>query len=151
MQRSAKDLLAGATFVVFGIAFAFGAVSYEVGNPVRMGPGYYPLVVGGLLTVLGIVIIVKPSPEDDPTPLTGPSWRALVLIVGAFIVFGLTVRGLGLAPSTFLAATMASLSSPQMRVPTALGLSLVLTIVSVLVFVFGLSLRLPLWGPWIPL
>lgn len=150
MQRSAKDILAGATFIVFGIAFVLGAMSYEIGSPVRMGPGYFPLVVGGLLAVLGIVIIVKPSPEDDPSPLTGPSWRALVLIVGAFIVFGLTVRGLGLAPSTFLAATMASFSSPQMRVPTALGLSLVLTIISVLVFVFGLSLRLPLWGPWIP-
>lgn len=150
MQRTSREILAGVTFLVFGVGFAVGATSYQVGDPVRMGPGYFPLVVGVLLAVLGVVIIVKPTSPDESGPLTMPSWRAVALIVGAFIVFALTVRGLGLAPSTFLAATMASLSSPQMRLPAALGLSLALTVVSVLVFVFALSLRMPLWGPWLP-
>jgi hypothetical protein len=149
-HRSARDVLAGATFVVFGVAFAFGATSYAIGDPVRMGPGYFPLIVGIMLSIVGIVIALKPFPEDDAGPISGPPWRALVLIVGAFVVFGLTVRGLGLAPSTFVAVAMASFSTPQMRLPTALALSFALTVISVLVFAYGLSLRLPLWGPWIP-
>jgi hypothetical protein len=151
IQRTAKDVLAGVTFVVLGAAFAVGALGYEVGDPVRMGPGFFPLLVGGLLAILGVAVIVKPYPDEDAGPLTAPSWRALGLILGAFIVFGLTVRGLGIVPSTFLAAAMASFASTRMTIPMAIGLSVALTVISVVVFVFALSLRLPLLGTWIPL
>ena len=150
MQRSVKDVLAGVTFVGFGLAFAAGALTYEVGSPLRMGPGFYPLLVGGLLVVLGGIIAVKPRPEDEPGALTRPAVRATLLIIGAVVLFGLTVRGLGLVPSIFIASFMSALAGRQTSPLAALLLAAGLTVVSILVFVVGLRLNLPLLGPWIP-
>ena len=57
MQRSLKDVLAGLALAAFGVAFAIGAMTYTVGSPVRMGPGFFPLIVGALLAVLGVVVV----------------------------------------------------------------------------------------------
>lgn len=149
MQRSLKDVLAGLAFIGFGLAFAVGATSYEIGNPVRMGPGFYPLLVGGLLTVLGGIIAVKPAVDGDGEPLTQPAWRAVVTVLGAIVVFGLTVRGLGLIPSIFLAALLGALASARSSPPAALAIAVALTALSYLIFVVGLSLNLPLLGPWL--
>jgi hypothetical protein len=53
------DLLAGGTFVVIGLAFAVPSGRYELGSALQMGPGYYPLVLGGLLVVLGVGVAVE--------------------------------------------------------------------------------------------
>jgi Tripartite tricarboxylate transporter TctB family len=149
MQRSAKDVLAGLTFIGFGLAFAIGATAYDVGNPVRMGPGFFPLIVGAMLVVIGAVIAGTRSTDADATPISAPPWRATALILGAILVFGLTVRGLGLVPSIFATSLLASLASRETRLPGALLLAAGLTVVSVAIFVVALSLRLPLIGPWL--
>jgi hypothetical protein len=151
MPRSAKDVHAGLTFVGFGLAFALGALAYDIGDPVRMGPGFFPLIVGVLLAILGVLIAVTRSSETDDAELTAPPWRAAGLILGAILIFGLTVRGLGLVPSIVLTALLASLASQQTRLPVAVLLAVALTVVSVAIFVVALSVRLPLVGPWIPI
>lgn len=151
MQRSAKDVLAGLTFVGFGLAFAVGALAYEVGDPVRMGPGFFPLIVGVLLAILGALIAVTRPSEPDDEGITAPPWRAAGLILGAILIFGLTVRGLGLVPSIFVTALMASLASRETRIPLAVLLAAGLTVVSIAIFVMALSVRVPLVGPWIPI
>jgi hypothetical protein len=150
MQRSAKDVLAGLTFVGFGLAFALGALAYEVGDPVRMGPGFFPLIVGGLLAILGVLIAVTRPAEPDDTAITRPPWRAAGLILGAIVIFGLTVRGLGLIPSIFVTALLASLASRETSLLVALLMAVGLTLVSIAIFVIALSVRVPLVGPWIP-
>jgi hypothetical protein len=150
MKRSANDILAGLIFVAFGLAFAVGAATYTIGTPVRMGPGFYPLVIGGSLAALGGAIALIPSGQDAATAPTARPWRAIVLIVGAVVIFGLTVRGLGLIPSVFLTALLATLASRQVRPWTALAFAVGLTLLSILIFVVALSLRLPLLGPLIP-
>ena len=80
MKRSAKDVLAGLAFVGFGLAFAIGALAYDIGDPVRMGPGFFPLVVGVLLAILGALIAVTRSNEPDEEPISAPPWRAAALI-----------------------------------------------------------------------
>lgn len=152
MQRSAKDVLAGLTFVGFGLAFALGATAYQIGDPVRMGPGFFPLLVGVLLAIVGILIAVtRWSDGEEGSQLTAPPWRAAGLIFGAILVFGLTVRGLGLIPSIFVTALLGSLASRLTNVFGALLLAIGLTLLSVAVFVVALSVRLPLLGPWIPI
>ena len=96
MQQALRDRLAGLVFVGFGLAFALGALTYDVGSTLRMGPGYFPLVLGGLLVVLGGVIAVRGFVEEDAAPNGAAPWRALFLVLGAVVLFGLTVRGLGL-------------------------------------------------------
>ena len=147
MPRSAKNVLAGLTFIGFGLAFAAGATAYDVGDPVRMGPGFFPLVIGVLLAILGVVIAATRSGDEEP--ITAPPWRAAGLILGGIVVFGMTVRGLGLLPAIFLTALLTGLASRQTSPIGALLLAATLTVISVAIFVVALSLRLPLVGPWI--
>jgi hypothetical protein len=149
-RRAGRDLLGGLTFIVVGSLFALGATGFDFGDPVRPGPGFYPLVVGLLLAVLGIAIIVRSAVEAEDVPITMPSWRAVTLIVGGVVIFALTVRGAGLVPATFLAALTASLASRKTSPVGAIVMAAGLTAMSVLVFVVALSLRLPLLGTWFP-
>ncbi len=150
MHRSRSDVLAGLIFVAFGLAFAVGAATYAIGTPVRMGPGFYPLVIGGSLAALGGAIALLPSAEGAAAAPGAHSWRAIVLIIGAIAIFGLTVRALGLVPSIFLTALLSTFASRQVGPWTALAFAVGLTVLSILIFVVGLSLRLPLLGPLIP-
>ena len=58
-KRAVTDILAGLIFVAFGLAFATTSLSYEIGTPLRMGPGYFPLALGGILVFLGLLIVGK--------------------------------------------------------------------------------------------
>lgn len=149
-RRTRKDLVAGLIFIGFGGLFALGATAFDFGDPVRPGPGFYPLVVGVLLAVLGVAIIVRSAVEDDDGPVTMPSWRAVTLVIGGLVVFALTVRGAGLLPATFLAAMLASLASRRTSPLAAVVMATGLTALSVLIFVVALSVRLPLLGTWFP-
>jgi Tripartite tricarboxylate transporter TctB family len=150
IRQALKDLLAGGTFIAFGLAFAIGALGYNVGTPLRMGPGYVPLVLGGVLAVLGGVIVVKGFLAGEGEPVGDVSPRAIILIVAAFLFFGITVRGLGVVPALFVTVFVAALArertSPQLALVIAVGL----TVVSVVVFIMLLQLRLQLWGTWLP-
>ena len=145
MPHSAKDVLAGLVFVVIGLGFTVVAVTYGIGSANQMGPGSFPLVLGLILVGLGAFIGARGLAGGEEGPIGSVPWRAVALVVGAVIVFGLTVRSLGLAPSTFLATFMAALASRRTSVPIAVLIAVGLTVVSVLVFVFALSLRLPLF------
>ena len=149
MPRSLKDILAGAIFVAFGTIFAVLSIGYGIGTTVRMGPGYFPLVLGGALVLLGTLIIVRGFRAGAAEEIGDIPWRALGAILGAVLVFGLTVRGLGLVPSTFVTALMSAFASRRTGLPGALAIAVGLTLLCVLVFVVGLSLRLPLVGTWV--
>jgi hypothetical protein len=151
IQRNAKDVLAGLLFAGFGLFFAVGALSYPIGSAARMGPGFFPLLAGVVLVALGVLTAVKPVEVDgDDSALTRPDVRALVLIPLAIMVFGLTVRGLGLVPSLLVTVLIAASASRQARPFGALLLAVALTVISILIFVVALRLNLPLVGPWIP-
>ena len=150
MTRSLKDILAGLAFVAFGAAFAFLAVGYRIGTPGQMGPGAFPFVVGGILVALGGVMAVRGFVQREPDPIGIIPWRAIAMIIAAVLFFGLTVRGLGLIPSTFGAALLAALASRRAGLVGVLAVSIGLTVVAILVFVVALRLNLRLIGPWIP-
>ena len=150
MHRSLRDVASGLVVVALGLAFAVGATTYAIGSAARMGPGFYPLVVGTLLVVLGVVIVVRSGREADAERISTPAWRALAFVVGAVMFFALTARGLGLVPSIFITASLTSLASPRHTVPMALGFGLLLTVLCVAIFVVALRLNLQLLGPWIP-
>lgn len=149
MPRTRRGILAGLAFLAFGGAFAIGALSYPLGTTERMGPGFFPLLLGALLAVAGVVLAVRPHEADDE-PMTRPSWRALVFLLGGLLVFGLTIRGLGLVPSVFVTSLLAAFASRETGPVAALAMAAVLTAVSYAVFVVALQLPLPVLGPWIP-
>jgi hypothetical protein len=150
MRTAIKDVLAGFAFIAFGLAFAVGATSYEIGTALRMGPGYFPLVLGGLLVLLGVLIIVKGLIAGEGDEIGPVPWKAAALITGALVFFGATIRGLGVVPSVFLTALLAGLAGHRPGVVAPIVIAGGLTVTCVIVFIVALQLRLPLVGPWIP-
>jgi hypothetical protein len=147
---SLRDFLSGLIFVAIGALFVVGARELEVGSALRMGPGFFPLALAGILMLLGVVIAAR-SFAQNPAPLGAIPWRGTVLILTAPVVFGLTVRGLGLVAAVALSVLIAAFASRRTNVRFASLLTLGLTAFCVLVFSYGLGLPLRLRGPWLSL
>jgi hypothetical protein len=147
MRKALKDVLAGLAFIGFGLFFALGALSYNVGSPVRMGPGFVPLALGIILVGLGLLIIVKGWIAGEGDEIGEISWRAVVLITASIILFGIAVRPLGLVPSLFASTLLAGLAPRKSGIVVPIAIAVGLTVLSVLIFVVALQLRLPLFGP----
>jgi hypothetical protein len=149
MPGSRKDLLAGAVFIAFGLGFALIGLRYELGTALRMGPGYFPLLLGGLLALLGLGTIVEGFIRGDVSPIGPIPWRGLILLTAAVLFFAYTVRRLGLAPALVGATLLAAFSSRRTTVVMALMMAVGLTALCSLIFVELLSLPVPLIGPWL--
>lgn len=148
VRSAGKDLAAGAIFVAFGLAFAVTAATrYEIGTLLRMGPGFFPVVLGGLLVLLGVLIAIKGFVAGEGSEFGPVPWKAAVLLVAALLFFGLAVRDLGLVPTLLVTVFLAAMAGRRARVIPALVISASLTALSVLIFVYVLQLRLPLVGP----
>ena len=140
--------ICGAIFVATGAFFAIQSLGLDLGTAVRMGPGYFPLVLAAVLVLLGAIIFIQ-ALRVEGEPIDPFAWRGMLFILPAPVFFGLTVRGLGFAPSLFLTAFIACFASQKMNVFFAIILSLLLTIFSVGVFSYGLGLPFERFGPWV--
>ena len=146
---SLRDLLAGGIFVLAGAYFALEALNYEVGTPFRMGPGFMPLLLGTVLALLGIGVAASGWEKPDREKPLPPSWRGIVLIVGVIVFFGATIRGLGFVPVVFIAAFASAMAS-RLNSPLFAGLLAVgLTVLCTAIFVIGLGMTVPWFGPWL--
>ena len=129
MTVNTRDIGAGLIFIAIGILFGLGSIGLEIGTALRMGPGYFPLVLAGLLVGLGLVILA----HGFGHPTTG----------------GLAIPWRGLVPAVMLVVLISAFASQRMSMLLALVLSVALTLFCVLVFSFGLGLPLRLFGPWL--
>jgi hypothetical protein len=148
-RRSLPDVLAGGIFVLIGGAFVVGALGYELGTPLRMGPGAFPLLVGAIVAALGLAIVVKGLVAGEVIEFGPIPWRAVAAIVLAVLFFGFSVRGLGFVPTSAVTALLTALAGSRVRLITAAAVAAGLTVAGTLIFVVGLQLRIPLWGPWL--
>ena len=151
VRGALRDILAGGVFIAIGVAFATGSLAYRLGSPLEMGPGYYPLLLGGILVGFGVAVVVKGFVAGEAEPIGDVDWRAVVLVTAALLFFGLTIRGLGLVGALFGASVLGALARAETSVRDVLLISVGLTTMCVAIFVFALQLRLPLLGSWIPL
>ena len=147
------DLVAGGIFVALGLAFAIGARGYELGTAFRMGPGYVPFVLGGLLAILGIAIVGvgavrwrREGTATAETPHGAVPWRGIALLTASVIVFGAGVDPLGLVPALLVTTFLAALADRDNSVLASAVIAVGLTVACVLIFVVLLQLRLPLLG-----
>ncbi|GAA3809799.1 tripartite tricarboxylate transporter TctB family protein [Sphaerisporangium flaviroseum] len=148
-RRSFPDILAGGIFVLIGGAFVVGSLGYELGAPLRMGPGAFPLLVGATVAALGLAIAIKGLIAGEVISFGSIPWRAVAVIVLALLFFGFTVRGLGFVPASAVTALLTTLASSRVRLLTAVAVAAGLTVAGTLIFVVGLQLRIPLVGPWL--
>jgi len=138
----------GLLFIAVGALFGYQSLQMELGTAFRMGPGYFPLVLSGVLIVLGLVVLMQSfRAEGEPAGLI--AWRGMLLILPAPILFGLTVRGSGFLPAIFCAAFVASFASSRMNAVKAILLAAGVTAFSYAAFVYALGLPFRLVGPWL--
>ena len=112
MIKSQKDFFSGLMFAIIGGGFAWGATNYSIGTGARMGPGYFPLLLGILLAVLGAFTVFYSLIEhtEDGDKIGTFAWRPIIYILGANVIFGILLAGLprlGLPPMGLIAAIYA--------------------------------------------
>ena len=137
--RTNKDFWAGVMFLGIG-ALALGmARSYSFGTTLRMGPGYFPSVLGGILLVFGVIIMAKGLRR--PEPIQG-SWspRALIALPVALGLFGLLIDRAGFIPALAVLIFGSAAAGREFKWGEVLLLTAGLTLLSVAVFIWGLGL-----------
>lgn len=148
MIKSKKDLYAGLMFIAIGGFFALWATNYPMGTAVRMGPAYFPTILGWITVVLGIIVAVRgfTIPDEPPTPT---QWKPFIMILGAAVLFGLIldVFHLGFVAGVFAAVFVCAYGGYEFRWKEALIESIILVIVCWAMFVYGLGLPFRLF-PW---
>ena len=153
--KSQKDFFSGLMFMCVGVAFAWGASTYTIGNGARMGPGYFPLVLGVLLTALGGAItftsLVVETQDGDKVGKF--AWKPLIFIITANLVFGACIGGLpsiglpplGLIVGIYLLTFIASNAGDSFKFKENVILATILAIMSYLAFIVLLKLQFPVW------
>ena len=142
--RNPRDFWSGVLFTLLGVgALAIGS-QYTLGTAARMGPGYFPRILGILLIVLGVAIALR-ALRIRGEAMPRFRVRPLVVVLGSVVLFGAIVRPLGVALSTVILIVVASAASSEFRPRESLLAGLLLAALAVGVFVVGLQLQLPIW------
>lgn len=149
MKVDRKDAGTAAIFIVTGLFFGYRALSdLTIGSLLRMGPGYFPLMLSAILILLGAIVGVR-SFGRSGTPFGAVSWRAITLISAAPILFGILIGGLGLVPATATAVVVTSLAERDSSLRFVVALTIGLTLFCLVIFRIALQLPLPAFGPWL--
>ena len=146
--KSPKDFWAGLMFIAFGLFFLVVAGNYQMGSAVRMGPAYFPTVLGGLMAVLGGIVFFQ-SLVVDGEKVPQLSFKPIFYISLALVLFGYLLKPLGFILSLAVLVFVCAFGGHEFKTKEVTILTVVLIICSVLVFVKGLSLPFPLWPDFV--
>ena len=147
IARNAKDFWTGIIYVVIGGTAIMLSRDYGMGTAVKMGPAYFPTILSGLLIIIGTISIIR-SFLMQGTPIGTVAWKGLFLIIASTLLFGLIVRGAGLAIALPLLILISAYASTRFRWQYALALAVGVTVFCILVFQVGLGVPLPIFGSW---
>ena len=143
--KSPRDFGAGILFIVIGLGgFWFGR-NLSVGVASRMGPGYFPMLLSGLILGMGVLVAVKSLVFSGPS-IEKPQFRPIFFIMAAMLAFGYLIERIGLALTVIVMITIATFArrgklNPLETAVLAIGLG----IFAVVVFIYGLGQSLPAW------
>ena len=157
--KSQKDFFSGLMFMGVGVAFAWGATNYTVGTGARMGPGYFPLMLGIVMTVIGALMTFFALTVEtvDGAKIGKWAWRQVGYILGANFAFGVLLGGLpslgipamGLIVAIYALTFIASLAGNEFNAKAVFVLATVLAAGSYGAFVLALKLQFPVWPSFI--
>lgn len=153
LKINTKELWSGGLLIFIGMATVLGSMNYQIGTLARMGPGYFPLLLGCILLFLGLMVLFSPSmgySQDDGLPKLKLKEQLITwaLVIGSVIIFAVLGKYGGMVPATFFLTFTATLADRKNSLKTALAVGVVLTLFTVAVFYYGLQMQLPLftWG-----
>jgi len=157
--KSQQDFFSGLMFMAIGIGFAWGATTYTVGEGARMGPGYFPLMLGIVLAAIGGFVVFESLvvETEDGEKIGKWAWRPLFFIILANVLFGAMIGGLpsiGLKPmgmivGIYVLTFVAALAGDEFNAKEIIVLATVLAIGSYLAFIKLLNLQFPVWPAYI--
>jgi hypothetical protein len=138
-----KDFWSGMMLIAIGAVAVFIARDYPFGTALRMGAGFFPVVLGVVLVLFGLYFAVRGL--HDSAKIEGNwSTRALVVLPLAFVAFGVLMERAGFVPA-MLALTLGSAAAGrEFRIGEVLAHSVLLTALCVALFIFALGLPYPL-------
>ena len=145
--RNPKDFWAGVIYVAVGLVAIIIGRDYGMGTASKMGPAYFPTVLGGLLALIGLISIVR-SLLRPGEPLGVFAYKGAALVLIPMALFGGLVRGTGIVIALVVLVIMSAYASIKFRWGPSVALAIGLAVFSVLVFIKGLGIPLPLLGPW---
>jgi len=157
--KSQKDFFSGVVFMAVGGAFAWGATTYTVGTGARMGPGYFPLMLGLLLAIIGAVVAFKALvvETEDGDKIGKWIWRPVGYIVAANVAFGVLLGGLpslkipamGMVIAIIALTLIAAKAGTEFILKEILILAAILVAGSYVTFILLLKLQIPVWPSFI--
>ena len=159
MIKSQKDFFSGLMFAIIGGGFAWGATNYSIGTGARMGPGYFPMLLGILLAILGAFTVFYSLVEhtEDGDKVGKFVWRPIIYILGSNVAFGVLLAGLpslgvpamGLIVAIYALVIIASKAGDSFNLKEVLLLATILSVGSYLAFIVLLKLQMPVWPTFI--
>lgn len=157
--KSQKDFWAGMVYVIVGGGFAIGATNYNIGDAARMGPGYFPLLVGILLAILGAIIVLRALVVETPDgdPIGKWAWKPLIYIILANFLFGILLGGvpslgipaMGVIIGILVLVIVAAMAGSEFKWSEVIVLAIILAVGSWAVFIWGLNLQMQVWPSFI--
>ena len=144
--RNHRDMWAGVMFFTFGVVFIVLSQQYQMGTAARMGPAYFPTVLGALLALLGFVIFIAAfARSNDEARLQSIGWRELSLVLFSVALFAALLPSTGMVVSILVLIVVSALAGHEFRLRESVISAVVLTVMSYLVFVVGLELQFQVW------
>ena len=147
MMRNPKDFWTGLLYIFFGASAIIIARDYNMGTALRMGPAFFPTILGVVLAVIGAIAVIR-SFIASGAPIGGFSFKGLVLVTLSVVIFGVLVRGAGLVVALPLLVIISAYASTRFRWRTTVIMAAGLVTFCTLVFVKGLGIPLPIIGAW---
>ncbi len=146
--RNPKDFFTGLFLLVVSAVFTYGLLELKIGTAYRMGPGYFPMLLTGLLTIFAIAILINGFVSDGE-PIGTIPWRGLLVVTLSVVSYGATLKGLGLVPALALTVLISTFAADRWDAKAAIGVTVVLVAACFAIFVKGLGLPLSPFGPWV--
>lgn len=144
--KNHRDLWSGVMFAIIGIIFMILSKQYAIGTSAKMGPGYFPMVLGGLLTLIGLLIAAGAFAKSAHNLKLSPvGWRELSLILLSVAAFAFLLGKLGMVLSVTVMILIAAVASHEFKLKDTLISIVVLVLLAYLMFVKGLELQFPVW------
>ncbi|MBO1073633.1 tripartite tricarboxylate transporter TctB family protein [Roseomonas marmotae] len=140
-MRDYGDIIGGLLLMAAGAWFAMYSGNYSMGTLRRMGPGYFPVVIGGTIILFGLLVLVPGMLRAGSLPR--PEWRPFATISLSVLAFAVIVERFGLVPATIALTLSAALAEPGLKPLRIILLALGLSALGVIVFTQGLGIPLP--------
>lgn len=142
--RNPEDFWSGVMFLAFGILAVYISLDYPMGTAMRMGPGYFPTYLGGMLIVIGVIVALI-SLKTESEPIKPFAWKPFIWLSVSFAIFGWGVDHIGFIPALTASVVLCALAGQVFKVKEVLIMTVVLVAGATAVFIYGIDLPYPLF------